>query len=229
MARTSKNVLGNQSGRIGNVVGKVVDGVQVYTAYTDAIKNPRTAKQIAHRARFAAIIGVGKALKSTVNVGLKNKAATRRLMSPFDLFVKYNMQHVVYDAESETATVDYEKLRLSSGCTPGVLFAQATFATAQNVSVTFDGNGDMPGAEADDMVYVIVYSPDLEKSHMATARRSAESVTATLQAEWSGKKVYVWGFVRTSAETVKTIEAFGITLKPGECSEGSYLGSGTVM
>lgn len=228
MARTSKNVLGNQSGRIGNVVGKVVDGVQMYSAYTEAIKNPRTARQIAHRTKFAAIIKVGKALKSTVNVGLKNKAATRRLMSPFDLFVKYNMQHVMYDAESETTTVDYEKLRIASGCTPGVLFAQTTFAADQKVSAAFDGNGDMPGTDADDMVYLIVYSPDLGKCHMATARRSTEGVTATLQAEWSGKRVHTWGFVRTSAKTAKTIEAFGVTLKPGECSDGAYLGSGIV-
>lgn len=60
MAKTSKNVLGDQRGRIGKVVGKVIDGVQMYSAHTDAVKNPRSEKQIAHRARFAEAIRIGK-------------------------------------------------------------------------------------------------------------------------------------------------------------------------
>ena len=37
----------------------------------------------------------------------------------------------------------------------------------------------MPGAYAADMVYMTIYSPDLGKCRMATARRLAEVVTAS--------------------------------------------------
>ena len=33
MSKNSKNILGNQQGKIGNIVGRVVNGVQIYSAY----------------------------------------------------------------------------------------------------------------------------------------------------------------------------------------------------
>ena len=83
MSKTSKNVLGDQRGQIGKVVGKVVDGVQMYSAHTDSVKNPRTPKQVSHRARFSEAIRLGKAMPGALNIGLKNSAAKLRLISAF--------------------------------------------------------------------------------------------------------------------------------------------------
>ena len=97
MAKTSKNVLGDQRGRIGKVVGKVIDGVQMYSAHTDAVKNPRTEKQIAHRARFAEAMRLSKAMKAVIKIGFKRTAAKQKLISPSNIFFKENKSKISYN------------------------------------------------------------------------------------------------------------------------------------
>lgn len=229
MSKTSKNVLGDQRGRIGKVVGKVVDGVQMYSAYTDTVKNSRTPKQVAHRSRFSEAIQLGKAMPGAINVGLKNSAAKLKLVSAFNLFVKKNMAHITYDAETALTTVDYPHVVLSEGDTPFVSFTGVTFNVALTVTASFAGNSDMPGADDSDIVYVVVYAPAIEKSMMATGTRAAGSVAVVMPSVFAGETVYVWGFTKTSVETTVRVENYGITLTPGECSITSYIGSGTVL
>lgn len=229
MSKTSKNVLGDQRGRIGKVVGKVVDGVQMYSAYTDSVKNPRTPKQIAHRARFSEAIQIGKAMSGTLNVGFKNSAAKLKLISAFNIFVKKNMGHITYNAETALTTVDYPHVELSEGDTPFVSFTGVTFNVALTVTASFTGNGDVPGADNDDSVYVVVYAPAIGKSMMATGTRADSSVSVVLPSVFAGETVHVWGFTKTSVEETVRVESYGITLTPGECSVTSYIGTGTVL
>lgn len=228
MSKTSKNILGDQRGKIGKVVGKVVDGVQMYSAYTESVRNPRTAKQIAHRARFATAIAIGKAMKGAINVGLKNIAANRKLQSAFNVFIHENMPHITYNPETGVTTPDYAHITMAEGDTPHVSFGALSFSEALTVSVTFTGNSDIPGANDDDSVYLLVYAPALGRSMMTIAARSTGSVSVTLPATWAGETVHVWGFVRTSVKEPTTIDTYGITLRPDGCSESSYLGSGMV-
>ena len=200
MSKTSKNVLGDQRGKIGKVVGRVVDGVQMYADYTEAVSNPRTARQIAHRARFAAVIALGKAMKGAVRIGYHDKSATRKLNSSFNVFVKENIGNVSYDGEAAVTTVDYAHVTIADGEVPAVLFGGVTMAEAQKVTVSYAGQGDIPGANDDDSVYVVVYSPVLERSMMGVGPRGAGTLTVTLPSGWAGEAVHVWGFVRTSVE-----------------------------
>lgn len=228
MSKTSKNILGDQRGKIGKVVGKVVDGVQMYSAYTDAVANPKTEKQIAHRARFAGAIALGKAMKGAVKLGLRDMASKKRLNSPFNIFVNINMSKVSYDKTTGTVSVDYEHVIIADGDVPAVTFQGATFTEPLSVTVNYTGNNDTPGARDDDSVYVIVYSPVLGRSIMGIGTRVAGSLMVAVPSEWSGESVQVWGFVRSSVEDVTVVEAYGVTLKPGKCSRSSYIGNGVV-
>lgn len=229
MSKTSKNVLGDQRGKIGKVVGKVVDGVQMYSAHTDAVNNPKTPKQIAHRARFAAAVAMGKAMKGAIKIGLRDAAAKRKLNSAFNIFVKRSLRQMTYDAGTGVVTTDYQHVEIAEGETPFVTFTGVTFNEALKVTVTYSGNGDIPGALADDSVYVVIYAPALGGSMMAMAARSAGTMTVELPAVYGGETVHVWGFVRTAVEEVVHVETYGIILKPGECSGSSYVGTGTVL
>lgn len=229
MSKTSKNVLGDQRGRIGKVVGKVVDGVQMYSAHTDSVKNPRTPKQVAYRARFSETIQLGKAMPGAINVGLKNCAAKLKLISAFNIFVKKNIGHITYNAETEMTTVDYPHVELSEGDTPFVSFTGVTFNVALTVTASFTGNSDIPGAYEDDSVYVVVYAPAIGKSMMATGARADSSVAVVLPSVFAGETVHVWGFTKTSVEDTVRVENYGMTLTPGECSITSYIGTGTVL
>lgn len=228
MAKTSKNILGDQRGRIGKVVGKVIDGVQMYSAHTDAVKNPRSEKQIAHRARFAEAIKLSKAMKGVIKIGFKQTASKQKLISSSNIFVKENKPKISYNKTTGETSVDYEHIVISEGEAPFVLFSGVTFPEALKVTASFNGCNDTPGALADDSVYIAVYSPTLSKCMTGIGKRSDGSVTVTLPSVWAGETVYVWGFVKTSVEEEVNIDDYGITLHPNDCSNSFYIGTGTV-
>lgn len=229
MSKTSKNVLGDQRGQIGKVVGKVVDGVQMYSAHTDAVRNPCTPKQIAHRARFKAAVKISKSMKGALNIGLRETASKRKLNSPFNVFVKKNMDHITYDSETAVVTVDYQQIGIAEGDTPFVSFTGVAFSEALKVTASYTPNDDIPGAQEDDSVYVVVYAPGVGISVMAIGERTAGTVTVEVPAVFGGEVVHVWGFVKSSVEDVVHVEDYGITLKPDMCSNSSYIGTGTVL
>lgn len=229
MAKTNKNILGDQRGKIGKVVGRVVEGEQIYSANPGPRGSSATPKQKEHRARFSAITRMGKPLKGAIKIGMKLSASKKHLQSPFNLFVNHNLNHTSYDAESGIATPDYESIVLSEGTVPFVTFETPTFAEHLKVAVGFNGNSDCPGALEEDAVYVVAYCPDLIQCAMGIAVRSAETVVITVPPTWSGKTIQIWGFVRTSVSEPMELENYGLDLMPGACSITSYVGSGVVV
>jgi hypothetical protein len=228
MSKTTKNVLGDQQGKIGKMVGRVTDGVQMYSAL-GRTRNPRTKKQQAHRARFTAITHLGQELAWPVNVGFRQTAAKTPLTSAWNVFVKKNFGCVSYDTVSGVASIDYEHVMIAEGRVLTVDFAAATFGEGRSVRVTFEANTDAEfGAFAEDEVYVTVYCPELHQEVCDKVLRSAEEATLTMPRRWTGKTVYVWGFVKTSVEEPTQVASFGLTLKPGDCSVSTYLGSGVI-
>lgn len=229
MAKTSKNVLGDQSGKIGQIVGRVVNGVQVYSAYSSHTSNPRTPKQLAARARFTAVMRLAKSLNGVVNIGFRMAAAGIPMTSPTNIFTKRNNRLMQYNPETDVATPDFEHLILSEGRTPIVIFSNASFADSQLVKASITSpTGSEYGAFDNDIVYMAVYCPDNDECVLATAKRSDTTITATVPPNWVGKSVYVWGFVKSSVDETQFVDSIGVRLHVGECSPTTYIGEGEI-
>lgn len=229
MAKTSKNILGDQQGKIGKVVGRVVNGVQLYSALSGGGHDAHTPKQLAQRARFSAISHLACCLSGAIKVGYRRASSGVPLTSARNIFVKRNIQHVTYDMETGVVTTDLEHIVLSDGNVPDVTFASPSFAEAGKVVVTFTPNVDADaGAFSDDDVYAVVYCTDEKAGMMMKAPRSSGSITLNVPSEWTGKDVVVWAFVKTSVSVVTQIDTYGLTLYPYACSKSHHLGSGTI-
>ena len=227
MAKTDKNVLGDQRGKIGKVVARVVKGQQNISAYNGHGRNPRSPKQVAHRTRVALAVAMGRALKGVLNVGLRHAAATRKMQSPYNVFVRQNMPCISYDPTTGLAEADYARIVLADGDTPPVAFGTAVFSESCKGTVPYTSREE-PGAFDDDTVYLAVYAPDLERCILGNGSRSDSSVSVTLPSAWTGTSVQVWGFVCSKVEVPTLIPEYGLHLKPYECSKSEYVGSGTV-
>lgn len=227
MSKTNKNVLGDQRGKIGKVVGRVVEGEQMYSAYSGGGKNPRTPKQVAHRSRFAAAVAMGKAMKGVLNVGLRDMAARRKLCSAYNVFVNVNMSRISYDEEHGAAVVDYASVVVSDGDVPTVTFGNAVFTEPLKVTVSYS-SAEEAGAYDDDSVYVAVYAPALGRCMMGIGTRAGGTVSVTLPQRWAGEVVHIWGCAKTKVDVPTPIEAYGIKMMPNECSRSEYIGSGTI-
>lgn len=229
MSKTSKNVLGDQQGKIGKVVGHVVNGVQMYSALGRAPRNPRTPKQTAQRAKFAAVIRIAHVLAGPINIGFRQAAAAVPLTSPRNIFIKKNVANMQYNTETGVLTPDYERVVISDGHVQPVSFSSAVFTTPATVAVTFspEVNADF-GAFEQDAVYVVAYCPELLQHSKTIVHRSEGEASLSVPTSWTGKTVFVWGFVKTSVDTPSYVELSGITLKPNDCSRSSYIGTGTI-
>ncbi len=228
MSKTNKNILGDQRGKIGKVVGRVVEGVQMYSATPGSRGGACTQKQREHRARFSAIAKMGKPLKGIIKIGMRETASTKRLQSPFNIYLHQNLQHTLYNEETGIATPVFSDIVLAEGIVPYVTFGSPTFEEGQQVTIPFTGNIDWPGAFDEDSVYAVAYCPDLILSATSIALRSADSLSFTLPSNWAGKTIHLWGFTQSSVTTKIEIEKYGMTLTPGCCSSSIYIGSGVV-
>lgn len=225
MARTTKNVLGNQSGRIGQIVGMITDGVQLYRSYTDRVRNPRTKAQQLNRAKLGEFSLVARGFKSAIALGFKN--SRKPLESVQNVFIRKNQSAMQGDTPAEVM-FDYSQAKVSEGnaVLPG--FGSLRCDEALTAEATFVPNSDVPGANSRDKVYLCVFQPDTKACVLSGGTlRSAAAVAVNVPSGWSGMRVQGYGFVVASEDVYDTN---GVKLtSAGECSMTAYLGSATIV
>lgn len=181
--------------KLDNVVGfKSKRGYAVRKLITPT--NPNTEKQVAVRARFKALSVVANDLNNIITP--LYTYASRNKMSLRNAFVKLNYPVVqTVDPASEgainTEKLDYNKLQLTNGSFPGVVFGRADFNTPQLVTVTFE---DMPGVAPDDIVVLAAYIPGLNLTVTEKVKASTHTVAMPLPAAASGETIQLWGYTQ---------------------------------
>lgn len=224
MSKNAKGVLGGQVGKIGPVVARKFRTLNVYSAYQPNVKNPRTEKQQLNRVRFAAMSELAHGFGCAVRLGLQT-AVKGTDWSMRNLFSKLNID-LVTPTNVDSVDIDYTAIQISKGGLCPVHFETPLFDTPQSVAVEFDGQFETNPCQqtANDKVYLVVYSPDAKRAVVSTGvKRSEESVSVKVPADWNGTKVQVYGFVRNDGP-----ENLEFNIAAGECSDSSYLGSGTI-
>lgn len=225
MANQDFNVLGNQRGKIGNLVGYVRKGKQCYRGYVAKVAQTKSEKALIVRARFGALGKMAMAMRGAINRGFL-KLIKSSPMSGSNIFVKKNWDACVA-TEPEEVSIDYGAVSIADGNLAPVFFEAPSFEEESTVSVAFDGNNDAPGADPSDSVFLAAYQPDSNSAVVSKATsRSAGSISLVVPVRWSGMEVHVYGFVqneadRWSEELLSTIPAY-------EASESTYIGHGTI-
>ena len=161
MAKTFGAVLGKQSGRIGQIVGRVTRGKQYFAALPTVAKDRKvSSKEQDVRLKFKTLTQLAKGFKQGIKVSLERYAKYAPYITPFNHFVKINKDTV--HVEGGVAEIEYGAILLApeGGDIPAVGFSAASFDEPLRVSVAFTPNSDVPMADADDNVYLFVYEPE---------------------------------------------------------------------
>ena len=163
----------------------------------EKITDANTPKQQAVRTRFLAITSLAKAFKKTA-LGLSIVAKQNKITWR-NQFIKTN--YGATDANIGTGAVsaetDFELLKVALGDNPEVSWGSPDFSNAQAVKATFNKNTDLPGASEDDLVYLLVYNPDDNRTIISSpVRRAVDggAISVTVPDSWNGETVHVWGF-----------------------------------
>lgn len=218
MSKYYQGYLGAQIGKLGNAVGRMWKGRAVMAVYQPNINDARTNAQQLVRARFGRINKVASGFLEAIYVGMGYAAKQLRLTDS-NVFVKRNWNNVTA-LTPDDVTVNYSALRLSEGNLPEATYGAVDYGTTTHLHIEapLSGGGDQPGANNNDMVYMVAYCPDRDQAVLGSpSLRSAEKVSANVPASWDGMEVHVYAFA-VSAQTAKK----------KRCSTTTYLGSGEV-
>lgn len=208
--------MGEFSGKVGVVVGRVWRGKKIMQSYNPRVKNPKTEKQQLHRARIREIGQLSRIFQPCIKVGFEN-VAIRERKTECGEFVKTNFPCVTATTP-EDVTVDIPSLKVSIGKFPSVEF-DAMAVGANSVTVTFNSTW-VEQELSEDQVFLVLYFPQAERVIVSNAvKRYQGTITETIPAELHGQQMYVYGFVKAAPTNLRYA---------GENSESVYIGTETV-
>lgn len=203
--------------KLGNTVGYVRGGEQIWRAYNPVVANPKTTKQVLQRAKLALMSELGKQVVMAVQVGYKGVSDT--LHSPRNLFAKKNWSAITGNTPS-ALVVNYEALLMADGGRIAGTFGNPDFSTTGYVVVPIEGYIPVEGyCEATDGVRVVAYCPDMNLAVISdgNATLTDGSVQLRVPTQWAGMRVHVYAF------TEKQTESGFLRTSPS-----TYVGVGTV-
>ena len=220
MAKILQGPNGGWLGKLGQTVGYLWKGTFVDRVYNSSPNNPRTARQIEARKKFAFAGQMASALIDAIRMGFHKKANAVKSTQTGE-FVKGALPNMSYNALTDTVSVAYENIQVSEGNLTGVGFDEPDLENPLQIMVSIsESYASDPEAHAADVVYVAVYNKTLGRGYLSDGStcRVDDSVKITVPSYWQGTQVEMWGFVKRAASDKD----------PFLCSETTYLGSGTI-
>lgn len=203
--------------KLGNAVGRKWRTLDVLAVYQPFVSNPNTESQRTVRKHFSILAKLAMVFANAAELGFANICKGTKVPQR-SMFIKKNYDTVTM-VDDESGTVDYTMVSVAQGNLPEVQFGSPTFTEPLQVAVTMTDTTGVPGADADDQVFMVVYSSEAGAAIVSDGRnkRSTASMSVNVPAYWNGHRVHVWGFAIGG----------GIDNK-GVISNSRYLGSGTI-
>lgn len=210
MGKGHQGLYGEVRKRVGNVVGRVRLGVQVFSIYQPNVANPKTMKQQIARKRLSLMSSVAKMIGSDLKLTMSSAIGNGR--TSYNVLVAENLavsKGVITGNTLANLAVDYTKLTVGVGAVPNVYGA---LVELENNTLSFmwsDNTGIPLDALADDSVYTILLCPDVKQSYnVKLANREDRVGEVVLPSTWIGHRVY----------------EYIMCLREGESGQSAYIG-----
>lgn len=151
MATIKQGILGGFSGKIGGVVGSSWKGIAVIKAKPLSVANPKTAPQLAQRAKLAATVVDLQQILASVIKPLNDRFSGQ--MSGYN----YALQECIHAYDEDGVMESPDKFRISrSSAKAQLIDAIAAEANLMNVRVSWTSDAGLGKALANDKMYVVV-------------------------------------------------------------------------
>lgn len=199
-------------GKVGNNVGRIVNGQNVISMAPAKGNRTPTAAQLANQLKFGLVTAWLSEVSQFIRIGFEDHDQD---MSPWNAAVRHNILEAVTGV-SPSFTIDY----------PKVLFSQGKLAKGRDMAlaITEDAQLDLSwsalvpslflGGPTDKLV-VMVYNPAQQDWVVSVGEttRSALSFDVVLPALWSGDTVYPYvSFVSADSKHASTTQFQGVTV-----------------
>lgn len=181
MGTIKQGILGDFSGRVGNVIGYKRNGVNYLRAQAASISNPRTKKQQKQRGKFSAAMCFLKAVNPFIRIGYKNYAQRG---TAYNTALSYLLKRAIV-INGEQKEINFKQAMISIGFLMPVFRASAKYENNE-MAFQWEDNTGTGNAEATDIAMLLVYNKEKETSlyNMAAATRAESFAKIDLPKEW---------------------------------------------
>ena len=211
MAKINEGANGGYRGKLGNTVGYMWRGQWCVRALPAYHKDAKSDKQLKQRELFAQTVAFAGRAKEILQEGLK-VASKNNHLTECNYFMRINKD--CFSLEDGALAVDLPSLCISEGPVAPVGFNEPELLDDTTISITFEKNPLHKVSNQSDYVFLVVYCPDLDcfvKSDPVSRR--AGHLEMSLQEEWTGHEIHLYGFVKDGS---------------GRASMSQYIGCGVL-
>ncbi len=207
MGKIKQGILGGFSGRVGTVIGVCSRGMAFMRARAMNIRNPRTEKQMAQRAKFELVQDFLSPMASLLRVGFR---LYDQEQSAYNAAMSYALLNAVSGAYPNFA-LDHAAALISRGPLTPPVNALAT-ATADSIQLSWADNSAVASAKQTDRALIAIINPAKGEAITYTegAERVAGTQTVALWDHWAGDVVHCYlGFASEDGQKVSNSRYLG--------------------
>ena len=207
MGTIKQGILGGFSGKVGTVVGSSWKGLSYMRGQAQSVKNPRTAKQMAQRDKFALVLSFIRPIQSFIKVGFKTYAVHQ---SEFNAAMSYTLKNAI-KGTYPSFTIDYAQAMVSRGSLAKPLNIQKQ-NNDNEIAVSWQDNSGTANALDTDFAMIMAYNADKQEAvyDMTSTCRGDEGSSLRYPSDWVGDTVHVYlAFVSEDGTLVSDSEYVG--------------------
>ncbi|TCD02947.1 DUF6266 family protein [Pedobacter psychroterrae] len=186
MGRYKQGILGAFSGKVGNVVGSSINGIDYMKGLPRKSTKTPTLPQLMQRSRFGLMADFLRTLGGVVKVGFQSR---KKGLTPYNAASSYNLEHAI-TGTYPNFVVDYPEVVYSRGNLLGLSDQEVAAAVAGELDFSWSNDAPVGGSGGTDKATIVVYNPAKDKYVVAqaAAARSAETSTVELPADFSAHR-----------------------------------------
>lgn len=207
MGTIKQGILGGFSGKVGTIVGSSWKGLSYMRGQAQSVKNPRTAKQMAQRDKFALALSFIRPIQSFIKVGFKTYAVHQ---SEFNAAMSYTLKNAI-KGTYPSFTIDYAQAMVSRGSLAKPLNIQKQ-NNDNEIAVSWQDNSGTANALDTDFAMIMAYNADKQEAvyDMTSTCRGDEGSSLRYPSDWVGDTVHVYlAFVSEDGTLVSDSEYVG--------------------
>lgn len=186
MGKANQGIFGGWTKKVGNVVGRIVQGQNVYSIYQPNVSNPRTVEQQQNRAKFTLLSRFMSAMLPAIHLGFRNLDGYER-GSAYSAALGYNSKLNIVTGTYPNYEILVNKAIISEG-TVALPYDPSGSSSEGEYTASWADNSGQGDAEASDIAVVVLYNQQRKVCVVGaqTAVRSDRSAKVTIPTAWTG-------------------------------------------
>lgn len=209
MGVANQGVFGAWQKRVGNVVGRIVQGRNIYSIYQPQVSNPKTQAQQTNRSAFSVMAEFVSQSLAAIRVGFRNLDGYKK-GSAYSSALGYNLTKAkAISGTYPNIEVNYNKVVVSEGGVELPYDASGTVADS-TLTVTWADNSGQGDALATDKAALFLFNTTQKKSVFAVTDsvRSDRTAKISFPAAWTGDTAVGYLFMVREDKGVNSMSAF---------------------